>query len=90
MANDRSLVRASDVGLWVMCQRAWWLARVQGVPHQQPTRLAWGQSAHDAHSRQVQRARQLHRLGWLLLILSLGLMIGLLLWWLGLRGFDGR
>ena len=36
MAKDRSLVRASDIGAWAFCNRAWWLAKVQHAEHENP------------------------------------------------------
>lgn len=69
--TDRSLVRASDIGLSTFCRRAWWLARVQGVPHQRPAVLAKGTQAHALHGHAVQRAQWQIRIGWYLLALGL-------------------
>lgn len=76
--NDRSLVRASDIGLSTFCRRAWWLARVRGVPHQRPAILAKGLAAHARHGHAVQRAQWQIRFGWYLLALGL-LAAGLIL-----------
>ncbi len=85
MTKDRTLVRASDIGAWAFCQRAWWLAHVQHIPHQQPRILQQGTAIHAAHGRAVVRAHRLRRLG--LLLLGIGLMlaviIGLLWLWTG-------
>jgi hypothetical protein len=82
MPKERtSLIRASDIGLWAYCQRAWWLARVQGVSHRFPERLEYGTQAHQAHGRAVTRGQQLQRLGLYLLALALLLGGGMLLYW---------
>jgi len=67
MAKDRSLVRASDIGMWAFCQRAWWLAQVQEVAHQDPARLQRGTQAHADHGKRVRQAQRLQRAGWMLL-----------------------
>ena len=78
MAKDRSLVRAGDIGAWTFCHRAWWLANVQKIPHQNPAALQRGNAAHHAHGRQVARARQLKR--WAIWLIGVGLLLlGLLL-----------
>lgn len=76
--TDRSLVRASDIGLSTFCRRAWWLARVRGVAHQRPAVLAKGTQAHQVHGQAVQRAQWQMRFGWYLLALGL-LAAGLIL-----------
>lgn len=48
----RPMLRASDVGRYAYCARAWWLATVKGVPTE-PTRLAAGTEAHARHHRRV-------------------------------------
>lgn len=82
MRRDRTLVRASDVGLYAFCARAWWLARVQDADHDNPARLAHGASVHSAHGAQVRRIGQARRAafvligaGFLLLIAFLALSI---------------
>lgn len=55
----RPLVRASDVGAWAFCNRAWWLARVQNAEHQSPQRLRHGNRVHEQHGRRVMRAQRL-------------------------------
>jgi hypothetical protein len=79
MREDRSLVRASDIGLWATCHRAWWLAKVKGAEHRNPGLLAAGVTAHAAHGVQVQTAATARRLGLILLAAALlGLMLFLL------------
>ena len=79
--NDRSLVRASDIGLWNFCNRAWWLAQVKQVPHQNPALLHKGSAMHRAHGQSVQRARSLQHTAQLLLAVAM-ILAGLLLIWL--------
>ncbi len=83
MRNDRTLVRASDIGLWAYCHRAWWLAQVKGAPHQNPQILTRGAEAHAAHGERALRAQQLQRIGlWLLLIAVLALAAALVIRWI--------
>lgn len=80
MAKDRSLVRASDLGAWAYCNRAWWLHEVKGVEHANPAALAQGNVVHKAHGRQVQSARRLSTVG-VTLIAAGVVAIGLLVLW---------
>ena len=85
MAKERTLVRASDIGAWSFCQRAWWLAHVQHIPHQHPQVLQQGDVAHAVHGRAVVRAYRLHNIGLFLLAsgLLLAILIGLVWLWTG-------
>jgi hypothetical protein len=78
MAKDRSLVRASDIGSWAYCRRAWYLAQVRGVSHSRPDVLQQGTQAHNRHGQQVRRAGQMQRIGLWLVIIG-ALMVGLLI-----------
>ena len=81
MAKDRSLVRASDIGAWAFCQRAWWLANVQGAEHEDPTVLIRGTAAHEMHGATVRRAQTMQRMG--LLLVGIGgplLALTVVLW----------
>lgn len=82
MAKDRSLVRASDIGMWAFCQRSWWLAHVQDAVHQNPAVLTKGNVAHASHGQNVALAAKLRHYGLLLVAASLVLLGLLLLFWL--------
>jgi hypothetical protein len=64
MSKDRSLVRASDIGAWAFCRRAWFLAQVKEVAHQRPEVLAAGSDAHRRHGQQVVQAARWRAVGW--------------------------
>ena len=78
MTHDRELVRASDIGLWAYCHRAWWLARVQNVAHQQPQRLAYGVEQHAAHGVHTRRVQLAQRVGLWLMVAALLALLALL------------
>lgn len=75
MAKDRSLVRASDIGAWAFCNRAWWLANVQQAEHENPAALSRGDEAHAAHGQIVTRSSRLQRAGLWLLLAGIGLAL---------------
>ncbi|MEZ4707163.1 MAG: hypothetical protein R3A44_08160 [Caldilineaceae bacterium] len=80
MPKDRSYVRASDIGMWAFCNRAWWLANVKKAPHQDPQRLMRGEAVHQQHGRQLVLSRQLYTVGLLLLAVAL-ILLGILILW---------
>lgn len=76
-------IRASEIGAYVFCQRAWWY-QGQGVPSQNQSELAGGSRYHRLHGRQVLRAGFLKLAGWLLFALAVILLVvALTLQWLG-------
>ena len=78
MSKDRTLVRASDIGLWAYCHRAWWLAQVKGAAHQNPQILARGAEVHAAHGARSMHAQKVQRIGmWLLIVAFLTLAAAL-------------
>lgn len=81
MPKNRTLVRASDLGSWSFCNRAWWLSRVQGVEHHNPAVLARGKDHHATVGVTVRTTNRNFRMG-LLLLLGGGalLLLALLLW----------
>lgn len=83
MAKERSLVRASDIGSYAFCRRAWFLAQVKGVPHSDPARLAAGVAAHTEHGVLVRRSGRTDHVGRILLAAGgLLLLAAFLFWWL--------
>jgi hypothetical protein len=47
------IVRASEIGEYLYCRRAWWLHRVQGQPSYNVRRLTEGDSYHRSRQRSV-------------------------------------
>lgn len=69
------MIRASELGEYVYCARAWWLRRVQGVPSRNTAALSAGQQAHDRHGRSVAVAQTQRRLALLLAALAALLLL---------------
>lgn len=80
MAKDRSLVRASDLGAWAYCNRAWWLREVKGAAHANPDVLDRGSAAHVAHGRQVRGAKRASVAGLVLVLVGLVVLALLIAW----------
>ena len=68
-------IRASELGEYLYCQRAWWLRRELGVASQNVRELQAGQQYHEAHGRLVWRARYGRQMAAAVLLLGILLMI---------------
>ena len=53
------IIRASEIGQYDFCAKAWWLGSIEGVPPSNLSQLQAGTAAHEEHGRQVKRASQL-------------------------------
>ncbi len=69
-----SIIRASEIGHYVFCQRAWWLGTVQGYRPVNDAALAAGTQAHVRHGRTVAALQHWQRVGYILLVL--GVLLG--------------
>ena len=65
------VIRASEIGEYVFCRRAWWLHQVQGETSANTRELADGTARHARHGRQVSLASALRVLAVLLLLAGL-------------------
>ncbi len=63
-------LRASELGSYLYCQRAWWYQQ-QGVEQKNISELAAGSQLHKTHSRQVFLAGFLNFLAWAFLLIGL-------------------
>jgi len=75
--SDR-VIRASEIGQYDFCAKAWWLGSIAGVQPSNIHELQAGTAAHERHGRQVQRASQMQiaavalvALGVIVLVLAL-------------------
>ena len=56
--SDR-VIRASEIGQYDFCAKAWWLGSIEGVQPSNVRELQAGATAHAEHGRQVRRAAQM-------------------------------
>ena len=71
--------RASEIGAFSYCRRAWWLNHGLGLPPGNAEARARGELAHAALGQDVRRAAGLRRLAFaLILVAALLLLLGLL------------
>lgn len=71
------LIRASEIGSYLFCRRAWWY-RKQGVESENKAELATGTELHRQHGRKVLAAGLLRTLGLLMLLAALVLLVSIL------------
>ena len=70
--SDR-IIRASEIGQYDFCAKAWWLGSIEGVPSSNVHELQAGTAAHEEHGRQVRRASQLQMAA--LVLVGLGVIV---------------
>jgi len=66
-------LRASELGSFLYCQRAWWYQR-QGIAGQNQTELANGTAFHAGHARSAKLALVLKRAAVFMIILAAALV----------------
>jgi hypothetical protein len=64
------IIRASEIGAFVYCQRAWWY-QLHGEPSENQAELASGREIHEQHGRNTLVAGCLRLVGYALLLLAL-------------------
>jgi CRISPR/Cas system-associated exonuclease Cas4 (RecB family) len=67
------IIRASEIGAYLYCHRAWWYQR-QGLPSENQAELTSGSELHREHGRKVLVAGLLRALAMLLLLTALVLL----------------
>jgi hypothetical protein len=68
VVEQDDVIRASEIGQYSYCARAWWYGRVLGYRSANVEAMRWGTDQHRAHGRGVERY---HRLRWL----AVGLLV---------------
>ena len=76
------IIRASEIGQYVFCAKAWYLGAVEGVSPTNVRALEAGASAHAQHGRAVASAGLARRAAMVMLAIGLGLAIA---WLAGAR-----
>jgi hypothetical protein len=70
-------IRASDIGNYLYCRRAWWY-RKQGVESENQVELAAGTQLHQSHGRQVLASGLTRTLGFILLLVAVVILVAYL------------
>ncbi len=83
MPQDDTIVRASEIGQYAFCARAWWFARVKGYPPENVAALRKGTARHRQHGRRVVGYHLLRRIALLLLLLAVAILVAWLILSLG-------
>jgi len=63
-------IRASEIGTYLYCKRAWWYQR-QGYPSENQVELASGTELHYRHGGKVMLSSAIRLLAYVLLLLAL-------------------
>ena len=71
-------IRASEIGQYVFCPRAWWLGNVKGYQPVNEAALSAGTQAHLRHGRSVAASQRWQWVGYVLLVVG-GLLLALVL-----------
>lgn len=69
MAPSKRTIRASEIGTFIYCQRAWWYQRKKVKPIN-TEELAAGQDFHQLHISQSRTAKFLKGLAWVLVVVT--------------------
>ena len=73
MARGKRTIRASEIGTFIYCQRAWWYRRQKIQPRNQDE-LENGSEYHSIHWLQSHSIKPLRFAAWLLVITALVLL----------------
>ncbi len=74
------VIRASEIGEYLYCHRAWWLHHIQGFASANTQALAGGTEAHAGHGRLVGAASALRALAVLLLLAAILVFVASVAW----------
>ena len=69
-----AVIRSSDIGTYLYCNRAWWYQR-EGVESANVTELAAGTELHMKHGRQVLASSITRTIGIILLMVAIVLLV---------------
>jgi CRISPR/Cas system-associated exonuclease Cas4 (RecB family) len=53
VSEAKRVIRASEIGQYAYCARAWWLGSVMGVPSSNVREMAQGEAMHRQHGQAV-------------------------------------
>ncbi len=79
MTRSNRIIRASEIGTFLFCQRAWWFA-LRGLPSKNHRELAGGKHLHEQHGKQILETGCLKFIAFSLIGLSIALITAYLIY----------
>ncbi len=73
------IIRASEIGQYDFCAKAWWLGSIEGMEPSNLRELQGGTTAHEWHGRQVARASRLQQGAVVMMLIGIILVVVFLL-----------
>ncbi|MFT5194689.1 MAG: hypothetical protein ACI9EW_002486 [Cellvibrionaceae bacterium] len=73
--NQKEIIRASEIGSYIYCNRAWWLKRIDGRESRNMTEMQHGTRLHERHARLVSGAGRLQKIAYGLIAFALFLIM---------------
>ncbi len=68
-------IRASEIGEYVYCNRAWWLKQVGGKKSAHVRQLKAGQHHHYQHGNQIRKITWMRKLAYLLIFIVVATVV---------------
>lgn len=68
-------IRASEIGEYVYCRRAWWLRRVRGAASANIAQMQAGVRHHERHGRLVRHSIWAQRVAYVALFLAVAMLV---------------
>jgi 3-mercaptopyruvate sulfurtransferase SseA len=79
VSRPDDVIRASEIGQYAFCARAWWLGRVKGFRSTNVAVMREGTARHRQHGRAVEGYHLLQRVAVVLLVLAAVMLLAWLL-----------
>ena len=74
MVRGKRTIRASEIGSFIYCQRAWWYQR-QGFEPINRNELAAGSEFHNSYASKARSVILMHAIAWILVLAALAYLI---------------
>ena len=68
-------IRASEIGEYVYCHRAWWLKQVKGLQSAHVRQLEDGRYYHKKHGDQVRKISWMRKLAYVLIFFIVAILV---------------
>lgn len=75
MSYNRHWIRASEIGDYLYCRRAWWLKQARGVRPVRTRAMQAGEQYHQGHGRRVRRAALMRAAAYVLIFCVVAIVV---------------